>query len=137
MEKKNTKKIVIAVVAVVVVIAALLAVYLFNKPSATAGAKAVTIEVVDNNGESTVYEVNTDAEYLSEVFDEVEGLTVEGDESEYGLYITTVNGVVADYNTDGAYWSIYVNGEYGSYGADSQPVTDGDAYSLVYEVYEY
>ena len=43
---------------------------------------------------------------------------------------------VSDYAVDGAYWSIYVNGEYGNYSADQQPVADGDVYGLVYTVYE-
>ena len=59
-----------------------------------------------------------------------------GSESDYGLYIETVNGLTADYDANGAYWSIYVNGEYGQYGADAQPVADGDAFSLVYEIYD-
>ena len=63
-------------------------------------------------------------------------MTVEGTEGDYGLYIDTVNGLTADYAEDGAYWSIYVNGEYGSYSADQQPVADGDVYGLVYTVYE-
>jgi len=134
MENKN-KKIIISIVGVAVLIAVLLAVYFCNKPATSKGAKAVTIEVVDDQGASKTYETNTDAEYLAQVFDEVDGLTVEGDTTEYGLYITTVNGLLADYDADGAYWSIYVNGEYGMYGADAQPVTDGDAYSLVYTVY--
>lgn len=101
----------------------------------TKGAKAVTVTVVDNNQAETSYSVNTDAEFLSQVFDEIDDLSVEGTTSEYGLYIETVNGLTADYATDGAYWSIYVNGEYGQYGADSQPVADGDTYTLQYEVY--
>ena len=63
-------------------------------------------------------------------------LTVEGADGDYGLYIDTVNGLTADYAVDGAYWSIYVNGEYGNYSADQQPVADGDVYGLVYTVYE-
>ena len=34
-----------------------------------------------------------------------------------------------------AYWAIYVNDEYGMYSLDTQPVTDGDSYALVYETY--
>lgn len=131
--KNNKKKIGIAVGVIVVLIAALLIIFNVAKPKASAGAKAVTIEVVDNTGASTDYDVKTDAEFLAQVFDEVDGLTVEGDTTEYGLYITTVNGVTADYNVDGAYWAIYINGDYGMYGADQQPVTDGDSYSLKYE----
>ena len=134
MKKQN--KIIIAVVAIVAVIACLIAVYVCNKPATTTGAKHVSIEVIDDEGNSTVYEANTDAEYLSEVFEEIDELSVEGSTSEYGLYIETVNGVTADYTANSAYWSIMVNGDYGMYGADSQPVTDGDAYQLIYTIYE-
>ena len=77
----------------------------------------------------------TDAEYLREAFEDADGLEVIGDETEFGLTITTVNGLVADFNVDSAYWSIMVNGEYGQYGADSQVVADGDAFQLIYTVY--
>ena len=55
-----------------------------------------------------------------------------GEKSEYGLFLTTINGVTADYDATGAYWAIYVNGDYGQYGADTQPVTDKDSYQFVY-----
>ena len=57
----------------------------------------------------------------------------EGEEGAYGIMIQTVNGVTADYNKDGAWWGIYVNGNAGEYGADSQPVNDGDSFALRYE----
>lgn len=129
---KKTKKIVIAVAVMAAVIAAMLIIWKVATPSAAPGSKAVSIEVVDNTGAVTSYDVTTDAEYLAEVFDEIADLTVEGDISDYGLYINTVNGVTADYNVDGSYWCIMVNGEYGLYGADTQPVADGDKYGLVY-----
>ena len=44
-----------------------------------------------------------------------------------------VNGLQAVYDTDGAYWAVYVNDEYAQNGVDSQPVNDQDAFSLVYE----
>ena len=46
--------------------------------------------------------------------------------------INTVNGETADFNTDGAYWSFYVNGEYCNYGISEQPVEDGDAFQIIY-----
>ncbi|MCF0129761.1 MAG: DUF4430 domain-containing protein [Pseudobutyrivibrio sp.] len=131
-KKTNNKKTLIAVAVMAVVIAAMLIVWKVATPTAGAGSKAITLEVVDNTGAVTSYDVTTEAEYLAEVFEEVDGLTVEGDVSDYGLYINTVNGVTADYNVDGSYWSIMVNDEYGQYGADAQPVTDGDKYGLVY-----
>lgn len=67
--------------------------------------------------------------------EEADGLEFSGTESEYGLMVETVNGVTADFNVDGAYWSFYVNGTYCNYGVDSQPVEDGDAFQIKYEVY--
>ena len=65
-----------------------------------------------------------------------DGFTYEGSDSDYGLFINSINGLEANYDTDGAYWAIYVNGDYGQYGADSQPVADGDSFGFVYEVYQ-
>ena len=50
--------------------------------------------------------------------------------------ISHTRGATADYDAYGAYWSIYVNDEYGQYGADQQPVADGDTFKLCYEVYQ-
>ncbi|MCD8367444.1 MAG: DUF4430 domain-containing protein [Clostridiales bacterium] len=98
-----------------------------------AETKHITLTVTYEDGSSDSYEIDTEADYLKDAID----TTVElgGEESDYGFYITSVNGVEADYDADGAYWAIYVNDEYGSYGVDSQPVTDGDSFALVYEVY--
>lgn len=134
--KKSNKKIAIAITVLVAIIVIFAVVYAIVKPKANQGSKAVTIEVTDNEGKITTYETKTDAEYLGEVFAEIDDLTVEGADGDYGLYIDTVNGLTADYAVDGAYWSIYVNGEYGNYSADQQPVADGDVYGLVYTVYE-
>ncbi len=134
-KKTFNKKTLLGVVALVVVLGLMAVAYAVFGPKAVEGAKVITIEVIDQRGESTVYETNTDAEFLRQAFEETEGLEVLGTETEYGLTITTVNGVTADFSVDGAYWSIMVNGEYGMYGADSQPVADGDAFQLVYTVF--
>ena len=137
-KKGSNKKIILGVAVVAVLVIVFAVIYLAASPKAGEGSKAYTVEVIDDTGASTVYEGTTDAEYLSELMDELaaaEDFSYDGYDSDYGLYITTVNGLLADYDTDGAYWSIYVNGEYGMYGADSQVVTDGDTFSFVYEVY--
>ena len=133
---KSSKKIMAGVIALIAAIGLFIGVYMNFKPQAEAGGKNITIEVIDDAGESTMYEVATDAEYLREAFEDAEGLEVLGDESEFGLTITSVNGLAADFNVDSAYWNIMVNGEYGQYGADSQIVTDGDAFQLVYVIYK-
>mgnify|MGYP002671882833 FL=1 len=139
MEKKQSdrKKIIIGAVILVVLLAAFAVIYAVFGPKAAQGSKEYILKVVDDNGETTEYTGHTDAEYLRGALEELEksdDLTIEGEESDYGLFIDTVNGVTADYSKDKAYWALYVNGEYGNYGVDSQPLTDGDIYSLVYEI---
>ena len=67
--------------------------------------------------------------------EEAEGLTFDGYDSEFGFSITAINDITADFNVDSSYWGFYVNGEYCNYGISSQPVEDGDAFQIVYEVY--
>ncbi len=100
------------------------------------GKKAVTIEVVDQTGASTVYEVKTDAEFLYDAILNDSEIKLEGEEGDYGFYITAVNGVTADYNVDASYWSLYVNGDYGQAGISEQIVNDGDSFALKYECAE-
>lgn len=137
--KKMNKKVVLGLAALVAVIAIFAVVFTVFREKPVEGSKAIVIEVVNKAGESTEYEFSTDAEYLRQAMEEAQeagiGFSFAGDESQYGLTIHTVNGEKADFNTDSAYWSILVNGEYGQNGADSQPVEDGDEFSFVYTVY--
>lgn len=137
MEKKTgNRKLIAAVCVLALVIAVFAMVWKNSRPAAQEGTKAYSLTVVDKEGGKKEYSGRTDAEYLADLMDELEAagdFSYEGTESDYGLYIDTVNGLTADYAADAAYWAIYVNDEYGMYGADSQPVADGDAYALVYE----
>lgn len=96
------------------------------------GSKTIVIEVVDNEQKRMSYNVKTDAEYLRQAMEEAEGLEFSGTESEYGMMVSIVNGVTADYNVNGAYWSFSVNGGYCNYGIDTQPVLDGDIFCIEY-----
>lgn len=129
---KSNKKLWIGIAALVVVIAALIGIYFAFGAKPSAGSKALTIEVINDEGTSTMYETKTDAEYLRQAMEETEGLTFSGTDSEYGLMVDTVNGLRADYVQDNAYWSFYVNEEYCNYGVDAQPVNDGDAFRIIY-----
>ena len=130
---KKSVKIILGVTGVAVLIAALVSVWMLFGTKSVEGAKEITIEVINSADESVVYELNTDAEYLRQAMDEAEGLTYDGTEGPYGIMITEVNGELADYNINEAYWGFYVNGEYCNYGIDEQPVFDGDAFVISYE----
>ena len=128
---KNSKKI-IALVAIVLVVGLMAFAYVTFSAKPTEGAKSITIEVVDSAEKSIVYELNTDAKYLAQAMDEAEGLEYEAEDGPYGLSVSTINGESAVYETDGAYWGFYVNGDYCNYGISEQPVNDGDAFRIVY-----
>lgn len=105
-----------------------------NTPTenATVAKKNITIEVVDSSEKSTVYDVSTEAEFLRGAMDDAEGLEYSGEEGAYGMMVKTVNGELADYNTNGAYWAFNVNGAYCNHGIDTQPVNNGDEFVIAY-----
>lgn len=133
--QKSKSRVIIGIIALVVVIAALAAVYFVFRAKPVEGSKAITIEVVNKAKEAKSYELRTDAEFLRQAMEETKDLTFSGTESEFGMMVETVNGETADFNTDGAYWAFYVNGEYCNYGIDSQPIADGDKFTIEYTVY--
>lgn len=95
------------------------------------GSTQFMFTVVDKEGMETQFEIHTDKETVGEALLEL-GL-IAGDESEYGLYVKTVNGITADYDADGVYWAFYINGEYAATGVDSTTITEGDSYSFKVE----
>lgn len=95
------------------------------------GSVKITVIVVDADGNETNFVVNTDKETVGDAL--LEQNLIEGEEGEYGLYVKTVNGITADYDTDQTYWAFYVNGEYASTGVDSTPVNEGDTYEFKVE----
>ena len=92
------------------------------------GATAFTVEVAQLDGTSITFTVNTDKATVGEALLEL-GI-VAGDDTEYGLYVKTVNGVTLDYDTDGAYWAFYINGEYAMTGVDATSIEAGASYTL-------
>ncbi len=132
--EKNKKKLMTGVIALAAAIAVFAGIYFLFRVKPAEGSKSVTIDVVNDVQEKTTYEIRTDAEYLRRAMEETEGLTFSGSESEYGMMVDTVNGVKADHNVNGAYWAFYVNGGYCNYGIDSQPVLDGDVFTIEYTV---
>ena len=96
-----------------------------------ANADGLRITLVDADGNETDFVINTDKETVGDAL--LEQNLIEGEEGDYGLYVKTVNGITADYDTDQTYWAFYVNGEYASTGVDSTPVNEGDTYEFKVE----
>ena len=107
--KRMNKKAVIGIAVLAAAVVLMAAGYFLFREKPVKGSKAIVIQVVDNEKKTATYDVKTDAEYLRQAMEEADGLEFSGAESEYGMMVDTVNGLKADYNVNGAYWSFYVN----------------------------
>ena len=74
--------------------------------------------------------INTDEEMLGDAL--FEHKLIEGEESQFGLYIKKANGITADFETDRSYWAFYVNDAYSNAGVDSTKITKDTVYLLEY-----
>lgn len=83
-----------------------------------AGDKLVTFTV--KTDKPTVGEALVDCELIS------------GEMGQFGLYVKSVNGIVADYDVDQSYWAFYVNGDYATSGVDMTEISRGVVYRLEY-----
>ena len=92
------------------------------------GMKAPTFTLTDKDGKSSDFLVSTDKKTVGEALLEV-GL-IEGEESQYGLFVKKVNGIVADYDVDKTYWSFVVDGEYATSGADQTTIEAEKTYEF-------
>lgn len=91
------------------------------------GATTVTVQVKADERQVT-FTIHTDKTTVGEALQEHNLL--EGEESQYGLFVKKVNGIVADYDVDQYYWAFYVNGEYAMTGVDTTNIEEGVVYSL-------
>lgn len=131
MEKKNNRKGLIALTAVLVLAVVALIVWQVTKPVPQQGGKEITVNIDHLNGDDTSYTIYTDADYLRGALEQED--LIEGTESEYGLYVLTVDGETADESKQ-EWWGYSVNGAFAELGVDSQPVADGDVYDFALNV---
>lgn len=92
------------------------------------GETMFLFNVVDPEGKESHFEIHTDEKTVGAALLSL-GL-IAGEDSDYGLYVKTVNGVTVDYDTDGKYWAFYVDGEYAATGVDSTDIAAGATYTF-------
>lgn len=93
------------------------------------GAKVIKFEVKAED-KSVTFTIKTDKEKLSDALLEHE--LIAGDEGQYGLYVKSVNGITADYDTDKAYWSLSKDGVALNTGVDSTIINTDEHYEFTY-----
>ena len=97
----------------------------------TLGKGAKTFSLIVEAGEQSVtFTVKTDEEMLDKALLGVE--LIQGEDSQYGLTVITVNGIDAVWERDNAYWAIYIGEDYAPVGISSIEVESGATYKLVW-----
>ena len=135
---KNTKKLLLLALALTMLLFAVScnkagegsiwddATYLTDTELGT-GAITVTVSVVAEE-KTVTFTVKTDKQILGDAL--LDNGLIAGEESTYGLYVKEVNGMTADYDTDGLYWAFYQGGAYMLTGVDSTPISGGEAFEI-------
>ena len=131
--QKNKKILIIAAVVLLLIAGALLLIEGSKKPVPIEGSKTITVTVIQEGVEDKVFTIHTDAEFLRGALEQEK--LVEGSESQYGLYVTTVDGVAVDESL--RQWWCLNDGEGNMLdtGVDSTPSADGDAFQFVLSTY--
>jgi hypothetical protein len=96
------------------------------------GSTSFRFEVTNNEGAISVWNVNTDEATVGAALLGV-GL-IDGDVSDWGLFVLEVDGVVADFEANGAWWAFYIDGEMAMVGVDGAEIEEGVVYAFIYTV---
>ena len=130
-KKRSSKKIVISCIALASVVVAMVLMYKTFMAKPAEGSKEIVAEVILTDGTSESFKIKTDAEYLREALEQEK--LISGTESDYGLYVTTVNGITAD-EAKQEWWCFTRNGESIMTGVDVTPISDGEHYEITLTV---
>ena len=125
MSKKT--KIIIAALLLLVLVAAAVFFYVHNTQQGVAGAKTITVVVTHADESQKNFTIQTDAENLRGALEQEK--LIEGSESEYGLFVTGVDGETADDSLQ-QWWCFTKGGETLMTGVDDTMIADGDQYEI-------
>lgn len=93
-----------------------------------AGDTAFPFTVTDIDGSESTFTVLTDKTTVGEAL--LDTGIIAGEDGSYGLYVKAVNGITADFETDGTYWAFYIDGEYAISGVDRTDIVPGVTYAF-------
>ncbi len=127
----KNKKIVLAALILALAVAVCGALWCMFAPTGTEGGKEISVTIVHGDASEAVYTIATDAEFLREALESQD--LIAGDESEYGLYVKTVDGETID-EANMEWWCFTAGGEWVMTGVDTTPIADGDCYEITFTV---
>ncbi len=101
------------------------------KQERSPGEKEITVTVVHGDKSEREFTINTEAETLREALEEQN--LIAGEESEFGLFVQTVDGETANPENE-EWWCITNGGETHNYGVDDTNIADGERYEFTFTV---
>jgi len=143
--KKKVKKLSLAVIlTLLITMLVLLAACGAEAPATTAtpgndlataqdigeGSKRFSFQMFDGEGNVLSWNVHTDETTVGAALVEV-GL-IEGEVSDFGLMVSHVNGIRADFVEDDAYWAFYIDDDFAMVGVDATDIEEGVTYKFIY-----
>lgn len=124
---KNKRKVLWSILAIVLVAALMVGAYTLLMPKGETGDKQITVTIVGVDGASEERVLHTNSAYLRGALEEQK--LIAGDESEYGLFVKTVNGYTAQ-DSNQEWWCFTKGGETVMTGVDTTPIADGDHFEI-------
>lgn len=92
------------------------------------GANRFLLNIVDKDGKLSEFAINTDEVTVGAALEKID--MIRGTQGAYGLYVTIVNSIKAEYETDGCYWAFYIGDELATTGVDSVEIVEGETYTF-------
>ena len=91
------------------------------------GTKTITVQIIVDGQDTVTKSITTEAAYLREALEEEK--LIAGEESQYGLFVKTVNGVTVD-DAKQQWWCFTKGGADLFTGVDTTPIADGDVFEI-------
>ena len=86
--------------------------------------------MTDEDGTVNSWYVHTNQETVGAAL--LEAGLIEGDETAFGLMVTHVAGIRADFEEDGAWWAFHIDGEMAMEGVDAINIEEGVIYEFIH-----
>lgn len=130
MKRKVLFGIIVALIAIVI-ICGVVCINYNNSDESSNNMKELSVLIYDKDSKEIFNEkINTDEQYLINALEKIENLDLQMQDSEYGKYITSIQGISEG---DNYYWSYYINEEYATVGVSNCEIQDGYKYSFKIE----
>lgn len=129
--KKSKNSFIVLFSILLILVCTIFGLHYLTPPKASGEVVDFTFVVCHADGSTKEFDLESDEQYLGEALSD-EGL-ISGEESSFGLFVTTVDGETADPNNEE--WWLFMKGEDSlTNGVDTEPLVEGSLYKAVFTI---